>query len=246
MCLKEKSATNRIDSCLVAEIKEINKDKCVKTLLSCCGHGRYSKTIVVRNKCTGKVYEFFSGVELPDRYKNGKQRKRYYRKDEDGFYYLPWIDERFSGINGMKSTRNNDDLLYCPFCERQVYIGSEYLREVFIDNDFTYWFACLVTHYRHEHIRYYDNCWRNPGGYGDKNPEYKYNTHEDFRKIINNRAKRQIIRTMIKDKSLLIKEKKMLLLGAGELQYNDEKTKELLEKQLKLIKHVVIYKGEKK
>ncbi|MFB6307251.1 MAG: hypothetical protein ABEH43_09745 [Flavobacteriales bacterium] len=53
------------------------------------------------------------------------------------------------------------------------------------------WLANMVTHYRHDHIRYWDQKW-SKGGYGWKNLSEE--TYEKEKAQVNNRAKRQIIR----------------------------------------------------
>jgi len=120
---------------------------------------------------------------------------------------------------------------YCPICKDFVE-GSEYLySEAFPDDYFAYWIANLVTHYRHFHIRYYDlswRCWR----YGDKNPEYQKMDHEEFKVVVNNRAKRQLIRAILKDDNLSDLGKKRLINAVTRLQNNDENTVKLASKAL--------------
>ncbi len=121
---------------------------------------------------------------------------------------------------------------YCPICKDFVK-GSEYLYdEAFPDDCFAYWIANLVTHYRHHHIRYYDLSWRY-WSYGDKNPEYQKLGHDGFRTLVNNRAKRQLIRAILKDENLSECGKRELIRAVLKLQYNDEKTVELVNKSLK-------------
>lgn len=137
---------------------------------------------------------------------------------------------------------------YCPLCKAKITFYSEYLEEIFIEeqnDEFAYWFACLVTHYRHEHINYYDRTWQY-SGYKSKNPEARDLSHDEFKIKVNNRAKRQLIRAIVKDKSLSARQKKLFLLASRKLQYNDEKTSELIKKQLKKFqKYVVVYQGVK-
>jgi len=75
----------RIDPCLVHVITLLNeKDSHLETLASCCGHGKYPMTIVVRS--VWKTWEVFSGIEL-------KRKKRFYVKDSEGFYYIPEVSK---------------------------------------------------------------------------------------------------------------------------------------------------------
>lgn len=93
MCNKGNS--KEIDECLKEELEQINTGYPIQggnkftTLLSCCGHGRYPKTIIVINNISGCVFDWISGAILPEKYKNGKKRKRYYTKDKEGFFFLP-------------------------------------------------------------------------------------------------------------------------------------------------------------
>ncbi|ADC64744.1 hypothetical protein Ferp_0571 [Ferroglobus placidus DSM 10642] len=125
-------------------------------------------------------------------------------------------------------------MTYCPIC-KDFAEGSEYLyEEAFPDDYFAYWIANLVKHYRHEHIRYYDLSWRY-WSYGDKNPEYQKLGHDGFRITVNNRAKRQLIRAILKDENLSAYGKRELILAVLRLQHNDEKTVELVKKALQKI-----------
>ena len=72
---------------LVGKIKDSAHP--LRTLASCSGHGKYPPTIVVFNRETNEVSEWFSGRKLPHYYKNGKNRKRFYKRDPEGFYYIP-------------------------------------------------------------------------------------------------------------------------------------------------------------
>lgn len=83
MCAKLPYCNPRIDGCLKKTVKRLNKCSNFKTLACCCGHGAYSPTIIIKDK-KGRVFEFFSRKELDIR--NGN---RYYKKDINGFYYIP-------------------------------------------------------------------------------------------------------------------------------------------------------------
>jgi len=85
MCNKLSYCNPRIDKCLILIIDILNNSN-LKTLASCCGHRKYNSTIVVKDK-TGNIFEFYSRVLL-----SSKKRNRYYKKDKDGFYYIPEIN----------------------------------------------------------------------------------------------------------------------------------------------------------
>ena len=78
-----------IDSCIARDVRHINrrfKDSLI-TIGSCCGHGKYPPTIVVRGLNTGKHIEFYTGREIP------RKRNLYY-KDDEGIFHLPEVKER--------------------------------------------------------------------------------------------------------------------------------------------------------
>jgi len=132
----------------------------------------------------------------------------------------------------MDTDAKNVEKFMCPICNNQIPM-SEYLSTVFPDDKYAEWAANLVTHYRHYHIKYYDASWQN-SRYGDKNLEYRYSdNHEDYKEIVNNRAKRQLIRKIVKNfqKDVAIP----LVCGFLKLQSNDEKTIELIEKHIRVI-----------
>ena len=86
MCEKLKYCAREIDPCILDEIKDLN-EKGMETVSSCCGHGRFPKTIIIKDGEKGYL-EFYSGEEIfPEkkRYLNfyksvwiKKERKRYY------------------------------------------------------------------------------------------------------------------------------------------------------------------------
>ena len=88
MCDKLPYCNPRIDKCLIPIINHLNKSN-LKTLASCCGHGKYNSTIVVKDKL-GNISELYSGVLLLP-----KKRNRYYKKDNMGFYYIPEVINQF-------------------------------------------------------------------------------------------------------------------------------------------------------
>ena len=86
MCDKLPYCNPRIDRCLISIINNLNKSTKLKTLASCCGHGIYNSTIVVKEK--GSIFEFYSNKQLKP-----KKRNRYYKKDKKGFYFIPEISD---------------------------------------------------------------------------------------------------------------------------------------------------------
>lgn len=122
--------------------------------------------------------------------------------------------------------------LSCPLCHDytnpSLYLWDHFVRKTDTPDLFAYWAAVLVTHYRHEHVRYYDLSWKN-WAYRDKNPEYR--DHDSFKQLVNNRAKRQLLRGVRKT-NWPVELKKRLIRGFLRLQHNDEKTIALAQKCL--------------
>ena len=93
MCEKLPYCAKKIDPCLVSQIKMINANcgLTMKTISSCCGHGKYKPTIVLL-RMDGKMIEWFSHVIIGNYdYKKKKQYNRIYKKDKDGVYFIPEI-----------------------------------------------------------------------------------------------------------------------------------------------------------
>ena len=105
---------------------------------------------------------------------------------------------------------------YCPLCNNWQ-DGSHYLSTVF--DGPTLWFANMITHYRHGHIKYWDNS------LGYINAKLNY----DKEKIkVNERAKRQIIRKA----SNFVEKTGLTLNNLKSLQHTDEKTIEVYNKKI--------------
>ena len=86
MCDKLPYINPRFDKCLIPIINNLNISTKLKTLASCCGHGKYKTTIVVKDR-EGNIFEFYSNKLLGTR-----KRNRYYKKDKKGFYYIPELN----------------------------------------------------------------------------------------------------------------------------------------------------------
>jgi hypothetical protein len=93
MCKWVKSGANRIDPCMRKRIERLNEMIRGKTIASCCGHGRYPMTIVVRGNYYGYnlTWEWFSGTPL-------KNKKKFYKRDPDGYFFIPEISKPKSRI----------------------------------------------------------------------------------------------------------------------------------------------------
>ena len=101
MCKKtnyNNTSNTRIDKCMRKEIKEFNQAlellspyllRPLKIVSCCCGHGKFPKTIILRDGINSKdevcfYFEHFSKVEIP-------RKRRFYVKDSEGFYYIPEV-----------------------------------------------------------------------------------------------------------------------------------------------------------
>lgn len=98
MCEWNKYGDTRIDPCVRKFVEWLNNKH--KTILSCCGHGRYPMTIIIKEGCEingiRKITfkEIISGKIL--RIKKSaldKDPKKFYKKDGDGYYYIPEISK---------------------------------------------------------------------------------------------------------------------------------------------------------
>lgn len=112
----------------------------------------------------------------------------------------------------------------CPICNKH-YSSSEYLEDIFKDDPKALFIANLVTHYRHHHIQSWNRCW---GRNGDYYRNKWFGDYEKEKQVVNERAKRQIIRKA---------QPKLIALGITsetfkKLQNTDEKTIVLAVKKL--------------
>ena len=93
-----KTSNTQIDKCIRNEIKEFNKAikllqpylDDLKIVASCCGHGKYAKTIILRQKIEGdseaSYFDHLSGIEIP-------RTRNFYKKDKQWYYYIPEIHQ---------------------------------------------------------------------------------------------------------------------------------------------------------
>lgn len=126
-----------------------------------------------------------------------------------------------------QTTINHIDDLICPICNCKV-SKSEYLSDVFRDKPKINYLAHLVTHYRHHHITSWNRCW---GYSGNRYRGDWFGDYDEEKQIVNERAKRQIIR---KGKEVLLQ------LGItptdfSELQGTEEKTMDVAKRYLSKI-----------
>lgn len=68
--------------CIAEEVFKLDSIKKFNTILSCCGHGVYPKTIMIKNIRSCWYFEYYSGVSMMT-----NLDKPYYQKDILGFWY---------------------------------------------------------------------------------------------------------------------------------------------------------------
>lgn len=82
-CNKNHLNNNREDICMKKICWLINNKTEYITLASCCGHGIYPMSIIVSDK-RSRVLEYFSQINI-------LRKKKYYKKDKHGYYYIPEV-----------------------------------------------------------------------------------------------------------------------------------------------------------
>lgn len=79
---KLKSGLNRIDPCMVEVILNLQEQR-IRTLACCCGHGKYPMSIIIDiGKDLVIPLEIFSNKVI-------ERKKKFYKKDKQGYYYVP-------------------------------------------------------------------------------------------------------------------------------------------------------------
>jgi hypothetical protein len=87
MCKKKqfKYCPSRIDECMRNIIEFINEHtNLYETVACCCGHGKYSQTILLRSFESGRVFDLVSDITIP-------RKRNFYKKDKQGYYYIPEV-----------------------------------------------------------------------------------------------------------------------------------------------------------
>jgi len=85
MCkFNPKNDSRRIDPCMKPLMKWLKKEG-YKTFGCCCGHGKYPMTIIMKDKL-GLFFDTVSSKVIP-------RKKKFYKKDKQGVYYIPEVSE---------------------------------------------------------------------------------------------------------------------------------------------------------
>jgi hypothetical protein len=130
MCEKiiSKGSAKNIDPCLVEELEQIKNEfprfrEKFKSLLSCCGHGKYKKTWVVQNKGSKVAFDWFSRVKLTGT-KRSDSRAPYYERDDEGHYFIPEVQELVNDGCPMCGSLDYHDYLEgfkCSSCDEYFF-----------------------------------------------------------------------------------------------------------------------------
>lgn len=88
MCKKQKGLHNRIDKCMKPLIHNLNLffPSNIKVVACCCGHKKYSMTIIIDYKYGYKYFDLISDIEIP-------RTRKFYVRDKQGYYYIPEVSE---------------------------------------------------------------------------------------------------------------------------------------------------------
>lgn len=87
MCkFNPKNDSRRIDPCIKGMIEQLNAmlNKEWEILSCCCGHGKYPLSIVCQHKMFKAPFDLVSN-------KNIHNKKKFYKKDKQGYYYIPEV-----------------------------------------------------------------------------------------------------------------------------------------------------------
>ena len=85
-----------IDYCIADIVAALNAAN-ITTVASCCGHGVYHKTIIVKDLKSGGFFDWISGVEV---FEEGKGNF-YTSKLIDGvkYYFIPNVERFYKTLN---------------------------------------------------------------------------------------------------------------------------------------------------
>lgn len=88
-----KNGDTRIDPCMRNIVMELNK-RGINIVMCCCGHKKYSMTILVENYFPDScIVELFSGLKFP------KSKKKFYKRDRLGRYFIPEVENEHNKNN---------------------------------------------------------------------------------------------------------------------------------------------------
>jgi hypothetical protein len=126
--------------------------------------------------------------------------------------------EPLDKVTDTKEEIKKDYKFFCPICAEWIN-GSDYLAGLFEDKE-TVWLANLITHYRHSHIKYWDNSQKYIHSHGID--------YDEEKQKVNERIKRNIIRKC----SQFLKENSVKIKHFKNLKGTEEKTINLFKKRV--------------
>ena len=104
MCKKTqfKYCPSTIDKCMRDYVKMINKIllPIYETKSCCCGHGKYPRTLMIGLKKGSFVFDLFTATII-------KREKKFYKKDKEGYYYIPEISKALLRSKVQDKTKCN-------------------------------------------------------------------------------------------------------------------------------------------
>ncbi len=99
MCNKKqfKYCPSEIDKCMKNVVEFIDENNNLLDVVACCcGHGKYNMTILMRSCLSGEVFDLVSSKII-------HRKRNFYKKDKEGYYYIPETQIVDSGKLGGKS-----------------------------------------------------------------------------------------------------------------------------------------------
>ena len=81
------TSNTKIDKCIRPLINFLQGED-YDTIASCCGHGRYQVTVVIKERDSFKdtFVELFTQTTI-------LRTRRFYVKDKEGYYFIPEVEE---------------------------------------------------------------------------------------------------------------------------------------------------------
>ena len=73
-----------IDPCMKELIENLNLYTTLNLKACCCGHFRYPMTLLI--KFGDEIIDLFTGKVIP-------RKKRFYKKDKQGYYFIPEVSK---------------------------------------------------------------------------------------------------------------------------------------------------------
>lgn len=148
MCEKiiTKCHSKEVDPCLVDEINELKTtewNKKFMSIMSCCGHGKYSKSLIVKNRASSAIFEWYSGIALIKKKRSGKSgRKGFYKRDDEGHYYIPEVvnHKEYQMVRVLFSEKRMDEhWLECENCKYTLFRKGR--EKKFLESITDYWLS---------------------------------------------------------------------------------------------------------